>query len=250
MELAISTAWNVLFHGETADGLTGWYNYGYRFYDPVMGRWPSRDPIGEEGGINLYGFVGNDGVNWRDFLGNLKSGDIIDVTCEGGMKAGAILIDEYSVAHGEFKFKGLIAAQATLDMTFAPRAIAIDSDKCCCKGGKYRWYQTIVVDDELGNVPRPDAGDGTKERPNLAPTYNLHLVDRPTIFWISLNAAWHKDNGRRNKIKMKVEFKTELQCEMPGGKVTTYKTVEWGFWAQLVVRTKPPALSTYTEGRK
>ena len=43
--------------------------YGYKWYDPVTGRWPSRDPIGEEGGINLYGFVGNDGVNWVDMLG-------------------------------------------------------------------------------------------------------------------------------------------------------------------------------------
>lgn len=31
--------------------------------------WPSRDPIGENGGFNLYGFVGNDGVNWWDILG-------------------------------------------------------------------------------------------------------------------------------------------------------------------------------------
>jgi RHS repeat-associated protein len=45
------------------------YYYGYRYYDPVTGRWPSRDPIEEEGGINLYGFVGNDGVNKRDLLG-------------------------------------------------------------------------------------------------------------------------------------------------------------------------------------
>ena len=26
-----------------------WYYYGYRYYDPVTGRWPSRDPIGEAG---------------------------------------------------------------------------------------------------------------------------------------------------------------------------------------------------------
>ena len=44
-------------------------DYGYRYYDPLTGRWPSRDPIEEEGGINLYGFVGNDGVNRRDLLG-------------------------------------------------------------------------------------------------------------------------------------------------------------------------------------
>jgi len=43
--------------------------YGYRYYDPVTGRWPSRDPIEEEGGINLYGFVGNNGVSTWDYLG-------------------------------------------------------------------------------------------------------------------------------------------------------------------------------------
>jgi RHS repeat-associated protein len=45
--------------------------YGYRWYDPQTGRWPSRDPIGEEGGLNLYGFVGNDGVSRWDMLGLL-----------------------------------------------------------------------------------------------------------------------------------------------------------------------------------
>jgi hypothetical protein len=38
-------------------------------YDPVTGRWPSRDPIEEEGGLNLYGMVGNDAVNDADSLG-------------------------------------------------------------------------------------------------------------------------------------------------------------------------------------
>jgi RHS repeat-associated protein len=49
--------------------LHGLHYYGYRYYDPVTGRWPSRDPIGERGGINLYGFVGNDGLNHFDYLG-------------------------------------------------------------------------------------------------------------------------------------------------------------------------------------
>jgi RHS repeat-associated protein len=43
--------------------------YGYRYYDPKTGRWPSRDPIEEEGGINMYAFVGNDGIAQVDFLG-------------------------------------------------------------------------------------------------------------------------------------------------------------------------------------
>jgi uncharacterized protein RhaS with RHS repeats len=44
-------------------------DYGYRYYDPVTGRWPSRDPIEEDGGTNLYAFVGNDGVGKLDLLG-------------------------------------------------------------------------------------------------------------------------------------------------------------------------------------
>jgi RHS repeat-associated protein len=44
-------------------------DYGYRYYDPLTGRWPSRDPIEEEGGENLYGFVGNEGTGRVDRLG-------------------------------------------------------------------------------------------------------------------------------------------------------------------------------------
>ena len=41
----------------------------YRAYDAELGRWLSRDPIEEEGGINLYGYVGNGPMNWIDPLG-------------------------------------------------------------------------------------------------------------------------------------------------------------------------------------
>jgi RHS repeat-associated protein len=43
--------------------------YGYRFYDPETGRWPSRDPIEEMGGLNLYGFTFNAPYYWYDYLG-------------------------------------------------------------------------------------------------------------------------------------------------------------------------------------
>ena len=38
---------------------SGFYYYGYRFYDPGLQRWLNRDPLGERGGINLFEFVGN-----------------------------------------------------------------------------------------------------------------------------------------------------------------------------------------------
>jgi hypothetical protein len=48
---------------------TGWDNYGFRYYLPWLGRWPSRDPIGEVGGINLYRMSDNNSVNSVDLVG-------------------------------------------------------------------------------------------------------------------------------------------------------------------------------------
>jgi hypothetical protein len=42
--------------------------YGYELASG-QSKWPSRDPIGERGGLNLYGMVGNDPVNFWDYLG-------------------------------------------------------------------------------------------------------------------------------------------------------------------------------------
>jgi RHS repeat-associated protein len=57
------------FSTKYQDEETGLFYYGYRYYDPSGGRWPSRDPIEEDGGHNLYGFVGNSPVNLVDVLG-------------------------------------------------------------------------------------------------------------------------------------------------------------------------------------
>lgn len=47
-------------------------DYGFRYYDPGMGRWLNRDPIGEAGGINLYAMASNTLLHHLDLLG-LKS---------------------------------------------------------------------------------------------------------------------------------------------------------------------------------
>jgi RHS repeat-associated protein len=61
---------------EWSTGYTGhgWHESGlslavYRPYDPDTGRWLSRDPIQESGGINLYGYVGNGPVGLIDPMG-------------------------------------------------------------------------------------------------------------------------------------------------------------------------------------
>ncbi len=76
------------FSTKPLDGTTGLYYYGYRFYDPETGRWPSRDPIQEQGGVNLYSMVWNDSIQYWDYLG--MSGDNAP-TCP---PAGHTLVDE------------------------------------------------------------------------------------------------------------------------------------------------------------
>jgi len=63
-----------LFQGREYSAATGLYNFRSRWYDPVTGRWLSKDPIGFEGGLNLYAFCGDDPVNWRDPWGEQKDG--------------------------------------------------------------------------------------------------------------------------------------------------------------------------------
>ncbi len=52
--------------------------YGYRYYNPSTGRWLSRDPIGEKGGLNLYGYTRNDSIDRVDLLGQEESETLND----------------------------------------------------------------------------------------------------------------------------------------------------------------------------
>ena len=57
-----------IFSSEYHDDTLGLVYYNYRHYTPMDGRWVSKDPLGEKGGINCY--VNNLSVqNGIDFLG-------------------------------------------------------------------------------------------------------------------------------------------------------------------------------------
>ncbi len=72
---------------ESEVGYTGHHHHGksglmltwYRAYDPVTGRWLSRDPIGEAGGINLYGYVSNNPVRYFDPNGESLRDTILNI---------------------------------------------------------------------------------------------------------------------------------------------------------------------------
>jgi RHS repeat-associated protein len=60
---------NFRYTGREFDTETGLYYYRARYYDPQAGRFVIEDPVRFKGGMNLYAYVKNDGVNWRDANG-------------------------------------------------------------------------------------------------------------------------------------------------------------------------------------
>ena len=58
-----------MFSSEVLDPETSLVYYNYRHYNPIDGRWISRDPIAEKGGWNLYSIVRNFAINLNDVYG-------------------------------------------------------------------------------------------------------------------------------------------------------------------------------------
>ncbi len=66
------------------DGQTGLVLMTHRFYDPQVGRFLTRDPMGHAGGVNLYAYTQNDPVNFADPLGLWGITIGVGVTVIGG----------------------------------------------------------------------------------------------------------------------------------------------------------------------
>ena len=59
----------IRFSTQYADDVRNITKYLYREYFPSTGTWPSRDSLGEQGGVNVYGFVNNRPFDILDILG-------------------------------------------------------------------------------------------------------------------------------------------------------------------------------------
>jgi len=57
---------------------SGLYDYGFRFYNPGLGRWLNRDPLREGGGLNVYAAFGNSPTNLGDSYGLSPMEDLFD----------------------------------------------------------------------------------------------------------------------------------------------------------------------------
>ena len=85
------------WQGREYSRATALYNFRARWYDPASGRWLSKDPIGLEGGLNLYEAFGNNPVCFRD-----PTGLDIYLHCERGHTE--LYIDDLQSKQGQTLF--------------------------------------------------------------------------------------------------------------------------------------------------
>lgn len=65
----IQAAHPLLYSTKYRDAESDFLYCGYRYYSSGSGRWLSRDPVGEKGGLNLHSFLNNSPIASVDYLG-------------------------------------------------------------------------------------------------------------------------------------------------------------------------------------
>ena len=123
------------FSSEITDRETGTMYYNYRDYNPTDGRWLTRDPIGERGGHNLYGFSRVNPIMFTDQRG-------LNVSIRNTKDAlgfhWKICVTNWEISDSE-----------------------TNKDTCCCNNKKY-----------IKNVKEYCIGFGPKEMSRMKPSSN------------------------------------------------------------------------------
>lgn len=182
----------ISFGTKQEDFATGLFYYGYRWYDPATGRWPSRDPIGEQGGANLYGFVGNNGISSWDYLGREPQPD----KGKDNDKRSVKFTDEATAKDGAMGYTvRLQHSGPNVSYPMTNIQIVLTTGSVTYKGGDTQKIAPVWrVDTWPGNqtmdtyqVPPPVAKDGKEicafKTTHQSMVFGIHIGDMKQLGW-------------------------------------------------------------------
>ena len=111
------------------DREVGLVAYQLRSYSPRLGRWLNRDPIEEDGGVNLYRFCENNPIHFFDLFG---------MKIRSGVKHSKCFVSDIDAAARE------VLVLAVKAMNADPKESRVEhyGNLCCaCIAGRYKVFR-------------------------------------------------------------------------------------------------------------
>ena len=132
---SLSDQFHYRFSTKYFDNSTGLIVYRYRNYNPETGKWQTRDPISENGGYNLYYFVGNNPIVYIDELG-LKEYQPVDVPSISSAS-------ENPYAYHKGSPKGILTFGGTMQQIIRYKTLFLDIETIANKVFNMEWSLKI-----------------------------------------------------------------------------------------------------------
>jgi RHS repeat-associated protein len=164
---------NLLFHGREYDTELNLYYFRARYYDPIMGRFLSTDPMGYQDSMNLYQALNMNPVNFVDPFGEavmpgvepevVKSAYVQFIQSGDSPDTALRKLEEYGYIDSEIGYKlslvtsahaepgaQVLGTAAYVMFEFSPAgvfkdAVSLPFGKDLVSGEKLKWWQKALI---------------------------------------------------------------------------------------------------------
>ena len=149
------------FAGGLLDQDTGLVRFGFRDYDPDIGRWSAKDPIFFDGGdTDLYGYCLNNPINFFDRDGLIVEADPFDISLEIPVPSEQFL--------SQTEMSSMVFATASAIIGNTPGVVVFGSIKLIAGGLKSALYSNTPCNDAIKesikqSIPAPPGLDPIKD---------------------------------------------------------------------------------------